>query len=611
MSKRKQRIAHAIEQIDHLIEAVKGAEALAEERLQQVHPSFEASARNLVHYRELRRHDLRSLQKQLGHLGLSRLAKAEGHVLASLYTTKAILQSFLANKRIKIPRANFSIKAGQKHVNRNAKALLGYRSKGRRTRIMVTLPSEAAIKYQMVHDLVGAGMNSARINCAHDGPEAWKQMIDHVRKASEKHQRNCKIFMDLGGPKIRTGPLEDGPAVVKFRPERDALGRPVNPARVWLSPNPSGIYKMPHLPVTQEVVDQLAEGDRLRLKDTRAKERELIVTEKTDNGCWVTCDNTTYVTTGISVQKVGTDFSFPIGEIPAAPLPLTLRIGDTLWLRGDGIPGRNAQYDEAGTLLSDAFVSITLPEILGKVKAGEPILFDDGKIGGIMREASADELKVEITYARATGTRLQADKGINFPVSDLGISGLTEKDREDLKFVAQHADGVNFSFVNRPEDVEDLLSTLKKIGAKDTLGITLKIETQAGFNQLTDILLTAMQVHPVGVMIARGDLAIEVGWEHIGRVQEEMLALCRAAHIPDIWATQVLERLAKKGLPSRAEITDAVMAQRADCVMLNKGPHILQAISLLDTILKDRYQYQIKNAPFLPIMEQASEEVIK
>ena len=155
--------------------------------------------------------------------------------------------------------------------------------------------------------------------------------------------------------------------------------------------------------------------------------------------------------------------------------------------------------------------------------------------------------------------------------------------------------------------MEDLFQALERLGAKDTLGITLKIETQAGFNQLTDILLTAMQVHPVGVMIARGDLAIEVGWEHIGRVQEEMLALCRAAHIPDIWATQVLERLAKKGLPSRAEITDAVMAQRAECVMLNKGVHILQAISLLDTILKDRYRYQEKNAPFLPVMEKAAE----
>ena len=121
---------------------------------------------------------------------------------------------------------------------------------------------------------------------------------------------------------------------------------------------------------------------------------------------------------------------------------------------------------------------------------------------------------------------------------------------------------------------------------KIKLGIVLKIETKNGYNQLTDILLEAMQVYPIGVMIARGDLAIETGWDNIGRIQEEILSICQATHVTDIWATQVLEGLAKKGIPSRSEITDTVMAQRADCVMLNKGPYILEAIKLLDIILK-------------------------
>lgn len=100
----------------------------------------------------------------------------------------------------------------------------------------------------------------------------------------------------------------------------------------------------------------------------------------------------------------------------------------------------------------------------------------------------------------------------------------------------------------------------------------LKIETRRGFEQLPRLILAAMRSYPAGVMIARGDLAVECGWERTAEVQEEILWLCEAGHMPVIWATQVLEKLAKKGLPSRAEITDAAMSQRAECVMLNKGP---------------------------------------
>jgi pyruvate kinase len=87
-------------------------------------------------------------------------------------------------------------------------------------------------------------------------------------------------------------------------------------------------------------------------------------------------------------------------------------------------------------------------------------------------------------------------------------------------------------------------------------------------------------------MIARGDLAVECGFERLAEVQEEILWMCEAAHVPVIWATQVLESLAKEGFPSRAEITDAAMSERAECVMLNKGPHIREAVAVLDDILQ-------------------------
>ncbi len=123
----------------------------------------------------------------------------------------------------------------------------------------------------------------------------------------------------------------------------------------------------------------------------------------------------------------------------------------------------------------------------------------------------------------------------------------------------------------------------------------LKIETRLGFENLFRILLAALQRPPVAVMIARGDLGVEVGFERMSEVQEEILLLCQAAHVPAIWATQVLESLAKGGVPSRGEVTDAAMSSRAECVMLNKGPYIEQTMEFLSGILSRMQENHAKN----------------
>ena len=120
--------------------------------------------------------------------------------------------------------------------------------------------------------------------------------------------------------------------------------------------------------------------------------------------------------------------------------------------------------------------------------------------------------------------------------------------------------------------------------------------TPPRFERLPNLVLAAMRHHPAGVMIARGDLAVEGGYERMAEVQEEILWVCEAAHMPVIWATQVLESLAKKGMPSRAEIMDAAMGERAECVMLNKGPHIVEAVKALDDILRRMQDHQAKKS---------------
>ncbi len=606
MAKKQERIRAMIAQIDDIIQRALELEKQYEEALNRVHPKLQESARNLLHYRALRMTDISDLQKRLGNLGLSRLAKAEAHVMASLRTTRNVLEGFLHNKKIRTPKHRLSPKKSKRFHKSNAKALLGYRSKGRRARIMVTLPSEAAGDYSLVHELIARGMNCARINCAHDGPEAWKRMIDHVRRAAEKLNNQVMVCMDLGGPKIRTGLLEDGPKVRKYRPKKDVRGRIIEPLDVWVGPAPHPT--LPHVPMEADHAARLAPGETLYFRDAREKKRSIRIVAREEEGLLGQIDGTTFLETNLLLfLDPGHKGPFvQVGELPAVEQPILLAPGDRLCLHADARAGAPARYDDDGACVAPAHLSCTSAEVFEQVQPGEPILFDDGKFEGVIREVAPGEMTVEILRTPPGGGKLRADKGINFPESALQISGLTDKDRVDLAFVARHADAVNVSFVNSARDVQELLDELDRLEARDRLGVILKIETQRGFNHLTEILLEAMQVYPIGLMIARGDLAIETGWQNIGRIQEELLFLCRAAHIPDIWATQVLENLAKRGIPSRAEITDATAAQRADCVMLNKGPYILQAVSLLDTILKDLAPYQDKNAPLFPRLEEAS-----
>ena len=205
---------------------------------------------------------------------------------------------------------------------------------------------------------------------------------------------------------------------------------------------------------------------------------------------------------------------------------------------------------------------------------------------------------MRIETATARGSKLRAEKGINLPGSDLPLAAVTDADLPLLRMAAAHADMVALSFVRHESDVDTMQDYLHQVGAGD-LGLVLKIETQAAFTRLPEILLHLMRSRRVGVMIARGDLAVEVGYERLAEMQEEILWLCEAAHLPVIWATEVLDHLARTGQPSRAEVTDAAMGQRAECVMLNKGPHVETAIVMLDDILRRMSGHQRKKTALL------------
>ncbi|MBX9585219.1 MAG: hypothetical protein K2X87_33350 [Gemmataceae bacterium] len=550
--------------------------------LAAVDPVWQAGGRNLAHYLALRRHDLRPVQDTLAALGLSSLGRSEGGTLASVNAVLVALYRLTGRDPVAIPARPPSLAEGRRLLAERTGALLGPPPDGRSVRVMVTAPGEAADDYPLVRELVGAGMDCLRVNCAHDGPAAWGRMITHLRRAEAEVGRPCRVLMDLAGPKLRTGPLPPGPRVVKVRPARDEFGRVTDPARVWLTPaaaptrppDPAAVV----LPVPGEWLARLEAGGNLALRDARGAKRVWVVEAVSAAGCLARADKTCYVTTGSVLAatggRAGGRQTAQVGDLPPRETRIGVSPGTRLTVfRGDGV-GR----------LSPPEIGCTLPEVFGAVTVGHPIWFDDGKIGGVVREAAADRFVVKVTHA-PPGGRLGAGKGINLPATDLRVPALTPKDIDDLRFVAAHADLVGYSFVRSADDVALLQTRLAEAGG-GRLGIVLKVETESAFRRLPELLLAAMRSPAVGVMIARGDLAVECGFERLAEVQEEILWLCEAAHVPVVWATQVLENLAKTGQPSRAEITDAAMGVRAECVMLNKGPHVTAAVRVLDDVLR-------------------------
>jgi len=610
MISKKDRLQALHQQIEEIINKIREIETNYTEDIENVHPVYGKSALNLVHYLGFRNFDIDKLQDELRDLGLPSLSNVEAHVMKSLLTLSSIISHLLGKPDREKRKGIISVKKSQKILNRNTKLLFGYKSKKRRTRIMVTLPGSAGDDYKLVNRLMNLGMNSARINCAHDDPGTWAKMIDNIHKSKDKLAKNCKIMMDLGGPKLRTGSMQPGPKIVRIRPEKDVTGKVVNPAKVWIAPPdipPPDDTANAHIPISEEWFKYIKRGDNIRLTDTRDKKIKIVIDGKKGNGRWGLCFSSAYVSSGTELHlfKPGSmeDLAHQVGELLPLEQYISLKVNDYLILHKDPMPGEPAQYDENGKLLKHAHISCTLPEIFKDVKKGEPVFFDDGKIEGIIEEFNEDELLIKISYAKDSGGKLKSDKGINLPESNLKVSGLTKKDKKDLEFVAVNADTVNFSFVNDENDVQQLLDELSNYDT--TIGVILKIETQKGFKNLPRILLRAMQTYPIGVMIARGDLAIETGWKNFASIQEEIMRICEAAHVPDVWATQVLESLAKKGVPSRAEITDAAMAQRAECVMLNKGAYIEKTVKMLDKILRRMQRFQKKKEMILPKLDHA------
>ncbi len=458
----------------------EGSEILERWRPRIERQGFLPSALNLAHYIALRRHELRELQLELMPWGLSSLGRCEAHVVESVDAVLATTARLAGSTEPPAWPAPDAYYRGHERLREETELALGPTPPNRQVRIMVTLASQAASDYEFVRELVSRGMDVARINCAHDEADAWESMSKHVRRAAVEVGRECRVCMDISGPRSRTGWV--------FVPEPDAR----------------------------------------------------------------------------------------------------LRVGDRMLMRF----GPPVSPEE-----SPVQFECTLREAAEQVEPGDGVWIDEGKIGAAVEQRTEAGALLRVVHAREKGERLKSDKGLNFPDTDLRLDALTAKDLRDLDVAATSADMVGYSFVQRPDDVELLQRKLAdRLDAPERFPIVAKIETALAIRNLPELIIQAAGRQPLAVMIARGDLAAEVGPRRLAEIQEELLWLCEAAHVPVIWATQVLDNFVHKGTHARGEITDAAMAERAECVMLNKGPYAADAVALLDDVLGRMEGHQFKKA---------------
>ncbi len=592
------RIRELRAQLESLRTRALALEDEFESELARLPDATRPSARNLLHYVALRQHDLRELQAHLAELGLSSLGRLEAHVVATLETVLAVLGRIDGERVDDVMRAPVDFREGPRLLAGNAARLLGEPPPRGHARIMVTLPTEAGSDPALVHDLVDAGMSVARINCAHDDAGTWLAMVENVRAAARANGRDCRVHCDLSGPKLRTGPMPRGAGVVRWRPVRDELGRTLRPARLWISwsgersPGPVDAV----VPARVENDAPIRVGDQLVVVDLQGRRRQLDVVAGSAGGVCVECTRGGRLADGTVISN-SADGAGPsrlvVDGVAAVEIPLRLSVGDRLLLDAAVAEGRREERDGNGRVIEPGRIGCTLPEAFRHVKDGDRILFDDGKLSGVIRSAESDLVEVEIVAARGGSVALHGDRGINLPDTAFEIPALTAKDLVDLDFVVRHADSVGLSFVRRVEDVVDLHRELDRRTLRQ-IGVILKVESRLGFEALPRLLLAAMARPPLGVMVARGDLGVEVGFERLAELQEEILWLGEAAHVPVVWATQVLEGMTKRGMPSRAEVTDAAMSSRAECVMLNKGARIVDAVRFLANVLGRMQDHQDK-----------------
>ena len=292
------------------------------------------------------------------------------------------------------------------------------------------------------------------------------------------------------------------------------------------------------------------------------------------------------------IREIEKEFNHPIGVIADMQGP-KLRVGKFKNGKIDLEKGMSLRFDLNETEGDEKRVNLPHPEIIEALNPGDHILLDDGKVRVRVTDKGEDFLQVEIE----TGAKLSNNKGFNVPGVVLPIAALTEKDRIDLEAALDMGvDWIAQSFVQKPEDVQ-LAQDLIKGRAK----LMIKLEKPSALDYLDEMIDLAD-----GVMLARGDLGVEIPPEKVPSVQKHVVKTVRHAGKPIVVATQMLESMIENARPTRAEASDVATAvyDGTDAVMLSAetaaGDYPIEAVKIMDRICEtteaDPYYRTIMNA---------------
>ncbi len=598
------RLATARRRIAELLEAAAHEERARRKSIDAAAPEHRASATNLAHYIGLRHADVRRLQLELAGLGLSSLGRSEGHIRDTLLRLDHWLALAIGEAQGPPPGDALDRDGVEALLRRNTAALFGPKPGDRHVYVMVTAPDAAEVTRAWADRVLRAGADVLRINAAHESPDEWLRVVKQVRARAAALGREVRVFVDLPGPKIRAEVPRTMPAVLHFARAKNRLGRTLKATEIHLGPRHGAGAPLagagPVVPLPARWFGGLRAGDRLRLVDAGGRERDIAIVRVGDGGATGACDRSLYLTAGLAVEwRRGTKriAQGRIGAIPRVPGELLLARDDRFIVNESGAAGRSR------------LPVLACPErgLVAQLKRGERVVLDDGRVTALVESVSGSSATCRVASLAKSPLRLRSGKGMAFPDSRVSLPALGADDENALAFAIAHADGIGLSFVNTARDVERIAARLRA-EAKPGFGLVLKLETKGAIRNLPAILFEALRYRPSGLMIARGDLAVEASFEHLAELQEEILGFGEAAHLPVIWATQVLDTLAHSGVPTRAEMTDAAMSMRAECVMLNKGPYVAEATRMLCGIIRDMEPRQFKKRPlFARLAEPAPE----